>query len=69
MFLIELYKQMTFRKMVNRPDQPPTTLASKINAGVELFGSLKGAYEVGKSVWDAGLVAAPYVARGIAALV
>ena len=60
---------MTFRKMVNRDDQPPTTLASKINSGVELFGALKGAYEVGKSVLEAGRVAAPYVARGIAALV
>lgn len=64
------YKQtMTFRKMVNRPDPPPTSLASKITSGVELFGALKSTYEVGKNVWDVGSVAAPYAARGIAAFV
>jgi hypothetical protein len=61
---------MTFRKMVNRPDlPPPTSLASKINSGVELFGAMKSAWDVGKQVIGAARVAAPYVARGIAALV
>jgi hypothetical protein len=61
---------MTFRKMVNRDDgPPPASLASKINSGVELFGALKSAWDVGKNVLEAGRVVAPYVARGIAALV
>ena len=60
---------MTFRKMVNRPDPPPASLATKINEGVELFGSLKAAYDVGKQVVGAARVVAPYVARGISALV
>ena len=58
---------MTFHKLVNRPD-PPRSLASKITDGVELFGALKSAWEVGKTVVNAGRVAAPYVARGIAAI-
>ena len=59
---------MTFHKMVNRPD-PPRSLASKILDGVELFGALKSAWDVGKSVINGGRVVAPYVASGIAALV
>ena len=59
---------MTFRKMVNH-DGPPPTLASKINSGVELFGAMKSAWDVGKNALEAGRVVAPYVARGIAALV
>ena len=57
---------MTFRKLVNRPES--TTLASKINSGIELFGQLKCAYDVGRQVYNAGRVVAPYVARGISAL-
>ena len=53
---------MTFRKMVNH-DQPTATLASKINSGVELFGALKSAWDVGRTIVDAGRTAAPYVAR------
>ena len=51
---------MTFRKMVNRPD-PVQSLASKVESGVQLFGALKTAYDVSKTL-------APYVARGIAML-
>ena len=58
---------MTFRKMVNRPD-PVQSLASKVESGVQLFGALKTAYDVGKTVVNVGRVAAPYVARGIAML-
>ena len=58
---------MTFRKMVNRPD-PMHSLASKVESGVQLFGALKTAYDVGKTVLNVGRVAAPYVARGIAML-
>ena len=59
---------MTFRKMVNRPD-PMHSLASKVESGVQLFGALKTAYDVGKTFVNVGRAAAPYVARGIAALV
>ena len=59
---------MTFHKLVNRPD-PPRSLASKISDGVELFGALKSAWDVGRSVVNAGRIVAPYVASGIAALV
>ena len=58
---------MTFRKMVNRPD-PLTSLATKVESGVALFGALKTAYDVGKTFVNVGRVAAPYVARGIAML-
>ena len=54
--------------MVNRPD-PVQSLASKVESGVQLFGALKTAYDVGKTVLNVGRAAAPYVARGIAALV
>ena len=59
---------MTFRKMVPRPD-PLHSLATKVESGVQLFGALKNAYDVGKAFVNAGRLAAPYVARGIAALV
>ena len=49
-----------FRKMYNKPD-PTTNIAQKIESGVQLFGAIKSAYDVGK-------VVAPYVARGVAAL-
>ena len=60
---------MTFRKMVNRPDPPPASLATKIESGVQLFGALKSAWDVGQQVVGAARVVAPYVARGISALV
>ena len=59
---------MTFRKMVNHHTPPPQTLATKIESGVQLFGALKSAWDVGKTIVDAGRVVAPYVARGIALL-
>ena len=58
---------MTFRKMVNRPE-PVSSLASKVEGGVQLFGALKSAYDVGRTVVNVGRAAAPYAARGIAML-
>ena len=58
---------MTFRKMVNH-HTPPQSLATKIESGVQLFGALKSAWDVGKSIVDVGRTVAPYVARGIALL-
>ena len=59
---------MTFRKMVNH-HVPTQSLATKIESGVQLFGALKSAWDVGKTILDAGRVVAPYVARGTAAVV
>ena len=50
------------RKMVNRAE-PTTSLAQKIDSGVQLFGAMKGLYSVGKSVFDTAKIAAPYIAR------
>ena len=58
---------MTFRKLVNNPT-PQTTLAQKMESGVQLVGAFKGAWELGKDVLGAARVAAPYVAR-IASLI
>jgi hypothetical protein len=58
---------MTFHKMVNRPG-PIQSLASKVETGVQLFGALKSAYDIGRTVVNVGRAAAPYVARGIAML-
>ena len=58
---------MTFHKMVNH-HTPPQSLATKIESGVQLFGALKSAWDVGKSIVDVGRTVGPYVARGIALL-
>ena len=55
------------RKMVNRLEPTPS-LAEKITSGVELFGSMKSAWDVGRQVVDAARIASPYIARGIAAV-
>ena len=49
-----------FRKMYNRVD-PITSITQKVEKGVQLFGAIKSAYEVGK-------VIAPYAVRMGAAL-
>ena len=38
------------RKIINRVE--PTSLAQKIDSGVQLFGAMKGLYSVGKSVFE-----------------
>ena len=59
--LFHFSKTMMFRKLVNH--QQPTSLASKIESGVQLFGAVKSAWDVGKQVYQGAQVAAPYVAR------
>ena len=46
--------------MYNRVD-PITSITQKVKSGVELFGALKSAYEIGKTI-------APYAVRVGAAL-
>ena len=55
------------RKMVNRPE--PTSLLQKAEHGVELFGQLKCAYDVGRGLYNVARVAAPYVASAARMLV
>ncbi len=52
---------MAFHKLVNH--QPTTSLATKIEGGVQLFGAVKSAWDVGEQVYQGAQIAAPYVAR------
>ena len=38
-------------------------IIGKVEKGVQLFGALKTAYDVGKSIYGVARVAAPYAAR------
>ena len=49
-----------FRKMYNRID-PITSITQKVEKGAQLFGTIKTAYEIGKTI-------APYAVRIGAAL-
>ena len=49
-----------FRKMYNRVD-PITSITQKVEKGVQLFGAIKSAYDIGKTI-------APYAVRIGAAL-
>ena len=48
-------------KNVNRPDLLKG-FARNVETGTQLFGAIKGAWDIGKTVMGAVRVAAPYVA-------
>ena len=54
-------------KNVNRPDLLKGFVRN-VETGTQLFGAIKGVWDIGKTVLDAARVAAPYVAR-IAAVI
>jgi hypothetical protein len=54
-------------KNVNRPDLLKGFVRN-VETGTQLFGAIKGAWDIGKTVMGAVRVAAPYVAR-IAAVI
>ena len=54
-------------KNVNRPDLLKGFVRN-VETGTQLFGAIKGAWDIGKTVLGAARVAAPYVAR-IAAVI
>ena len=54
-------------KLVNRPDLLKGFVRN-VESGTQLFGAIKGAWDIGQTVLSAARVAAPYVAR-IAAVI
>ena len=54
-------------KNVNRPDLLKGFVRN-VETGTQLFGAIKGAWDIGKTVMGAVRVAAPYVATIAAAI-
>ncbi len=58
-------------KMVNRPD-PIRSFAHKVGTaaqvGAQLFGAVKSAWDIGRSVVQAGRIVAPYIATAASAV-
>ena len=51
--------------MMDVSRKPSHPFLKKVQTGVEIFGALKGAYDIARQIYTVGQAVAPYAATGV----